>query len=159
MNPRGRPFVPPRADLPPWSSRTKMACCDPSICWPEENSSADDSSQSCFDSQPLSSGAVDAVCALCHCLAMDIRGLMRALNSLLSGHREHRRAWWASPTHQKMVKTELRGVRGILSRIARIEFPRTLAYTLVALFVLLYVVVYVNTPILIWTVGDHDDGL
>jgi hypothetical protein len=58
-----------------------------------------------------------------------------------------------------MVKTELRGVRGILSRIARIEFPRTLAYTLVALFVLLYIVVYVNAPILIWSMGDHDDGL
>jgi molybdate transport system substrate-binding protein len=84
---------------------------------------------------------------------------MRTLNSLLCRHREHRRAWCPSPTHQKTVKTELPGVRGTSSRIARIEFPRTLAYTLVALFVLLYIVVYVSAPILIWTVGDHDDGL
>jgi hypothetical protein len=84
---------------------------------------------------------------------------MRALNSLLCRHREHRRAWCPSPTLQKTVKTELPGIRGTLSRIARIEFPRTLAYTLVAFFVLLYVVVYVNVPILIWSMGDHDDGL
>jgi hypothetical protein len=67
-----------------------------------------------------------------------------ALNSLLSRHRQ--------------VKTKWPGVHGT-SKIARIEFPRTLAYTLVAFFVLLYTVVYVNAPILIWSMGDHDDGL
>ncbi len=58
-----------------------------------------------------------------------------------------------------MVKTELSRVPGMSSRTARIEFPPTLAYTLIALFILLYILIYVNAPILIWTVGDHDDGL
>ncbi len=35
----------------------------------EKNSSADDSSQTCFDSQPVSSVAVDGLFALCHCLS------------------------------------------------------------------------------------------
>ncbi len=90
---------------------------------------------------------------------MDMRGgLVWALNSLLSRHREHGWAWWSSPTHQKTVKTKSPGVNGT-SRIAGIGLPRTLAYTLVAFFVLLYVVIYVNAPILIWSMGDHDDGL
>jgi hypothetical protein len=58
-----------------------------------------------------------------------------------------------------MVKTELSRVPGMSSRTARTEFPPTLAYTLIALFILLYILIYVNAPILIWTVGDHDDGL
>src|SRR5260370_22482785 len=84
---------------------------------------------------------------------------MLALHSLLSRRRERRRASSSSPPGQKTPKTELPGVRVISSRIARIKFPRSLAHTLVALFVLLYIVIYVNAPILIWTVGDHDDGL
>jgi hypothetical protein len=89
-----------------------------------------------------------------------------ALHNLLSRYGKHRWARCPLPATQKIERTKLSSLQGILralraisNRIAQIGFPRTLFYTLGALFVLLYIVVYVNAPILIWTVGDHDDGL
>ncbi len=136
MNSRGRPFVPPRvtADLPPWFSRTRMACCDPSLCWRRKirqptTALKPVSIRNRFHQLP---STASLLCATV--FPMDIWGeLVRALNSLLSRHGEHRGAWRLSPTHRKTVKTELPGVQAISNRIARIELP--------------------------WTVGDHDDGL